>query len=127
LSHIFFCLSGLDYSHKAPQRKEGVGMMTRRWSEEEVLDQTACVMAECSERATRCVALQIVLDELIESVGPWKLAHFIATTPNKAAATALERYLGTHWPNYSYTVEQMLAATHWTKETHELEREFGGD
>lgn len=102
-------------------------MMTRRWSEEEVLDQTACVMAECSERATRCVALQIVLDELIESVGPWKLAHFIATTPNKAAATALERYLGTHWPDCARSVEGMIEAASWQKGEEEIEREFGGD
>ncbi len=102
-------------------------MTTRSWDDEEVLDQTACLVTECGERASRCWALQMALDELIGHVGPWKVAHFIATTPNKAAATALERYLEIHWPNYAYTVEQMLAATNWTKEADELEREFGGD
>jgi GAF domain-containing protein len=51
-------------------------MMTRRWSEEEILEQTTCVMAECGERATRCAVLQLVLDELIESVGAVEVGAF---------------------------------------------------
>jgi hypothetical protein len=100
---------------------------TRRWSEEEILDQAACVMTECGERATRCVMLQIVLDELIESVGPWKLAHFMATSKNQAAATALGKYLERYWPDYAHKVTEMLAAASWRKGEEELEREFGGD
>lgn len=102
-------------------------MTTHRWNEEEVLDQTACMMIECGERASRCLVLQIVLDELIESVGPWKLAHFIATAPNKAAATALEHYLEIHWPDYAHSVERMIEAVTWKKGEEELEREFGDD
>ncbi len=100
---------------------------TRRWSEEEILDQAACVMTECGERATRCVMLQIVLDELIERVGPWKLAHFIATSKNQAAAAALGRYLEQNWPDYAHKVTEMLEAATWQKGEEELEREFGGD
>lgn len=100
---------------------------TRRWSEEEILDQAACVMTECGERATRCVMLQIVLDELIERVGPWKLAHFIATSRNQAAAMALGRYLEQNWPDYAHKVTEMLEAATWQKGEEELEREFGGD
>jgi hypothetical protein len=84
-------------------------------------------MAECGERASRCIVLQIVLDELIESVGPWKLAHFIATASNKTAATALERYLEIHWPDYARSVESMIEAATWRKGDEELEREFGDD
>jgi hypothetical protein len=84
-------------------------------------------MTECGERATRCAVLQVVLDELIESVGPWKLAHFIATAPNKAAATALEHYLEIHWPDCAHSVERMLEAATWKKGEEELEREFGED
>ena len=102
-------------------------MTTRRWSEEEILDQTACVMVECGTRADRCAVLEIVLDELIESMGPWKLAHFIATTPNKTAAVALGRYLEAHWPDYAHSVEEMIEAASWKKGEEELEREFGGD
>jgi GAF domain-containing protein len=102
-------------------------MMTRRWSEEEILEQTTCVMAECGERATRCAVLQLVLDELIESMGPWKLAHFIATTKNQAAAAALEKYVEMHWPDYARKVTELLEATAWQKGEEELEREFGGD
>ncbi|GBC75878.1 hypothetical protein HRbin07_00070 [bacterium HR07] len=102
-------------------------MLTRRWSEEEILDQTACVMAECGEQATRCFVLQVVLDELIESVGPWKLAHFLATTKNQAAATTLERYLEKNWPDYAHKVAELLEAAAWQKGEEELEREFGGD
>ncbi len=100
---------------------------TRRWSEEEILDQAACVMTECGERATQCFVLQIVLDELIESVGPWKLAHFIATSKNQAAATALGKYLERYWPDYAHKVMEMLEATSWQKGEEELEREFGDD
>jgi GAF domain-containing protein len=102
-------------------------MMTRRWSEEEILEQATCVMAECGERATRCAVLQLVLDELIESVGPWKLAHFIATTKNQAAAAALEKYVEMHWPDCAHKVAELLEATAWQKGEEELEREFGGD
>ncbi len=102
-------------------------MVTRRWSEEEILDQAACVMAECGARATRCFVLQVVLDELIESVGPWKLAHFIATSKNQAAATALGKYLEQNWPDYAHSVEEMIEAASWKKGEEELEREFGED
>lgn len=102
-------------------------MMTRKWSEEEILDQAACLMTECGERATRCIMLQIVLDELIESVGPWKLAHFIATSKNQTAAAALEKYLEQNWPDYAHKVTEMLEAATWRKGEEELEREFGGD
>ncbi len=102
-------------------------MVTRRWSEEEILDQATCVMTECGERATRYAVLQVVLDELIESVGPWKLAHFIATTENQAAAAALEKYVEMHWPDYAHKVKELLEATAWQKGEEELEREFGGD
>jgi len=102
-------------------------MVTRRWSEEEILDQATCMMTECGERATRCAVLQLVLDELIESVGPWKLAHFIATTKNQAAAAALEKYVELHWPDYAHKVTELLEATAWQKGEEELEREFGGD
>lgn len=101
--------------------------MTKRWDEEEALGEAATLVAECGERSKDCWALQTVLDELIEFVGPWKLAHFIATTPNKAAATALERYLETHWPDYAHSVEQLIEATNWAKEGERLEREFGAD
>lgn len=102
-------------------------MLTRQWSEEEILDQAACVMTECGERATRCFVLQIVLDELIESVGPWKLAHFLATTKNHTAAAALSHYLERNWPDCAHKVTEMLEAASWQKGEEELEREFGGD
>lgn len=81
-------------------------------------------MVECANRD--CWALRVVLDEVIESLGPWWLAHFIATTQNKAAAAALENYLKIHWPAYAESVEQLIAAASWTKETN-LAREFGED
>ncbi len=102
-------------------------MTTRRWSDEDMLEQTTCAITECGERATRCFVLQMVLGELIESVGPWKLAHFIATTKNQAAATALEKYVEGHWPDYAHKVAELLEAAAWKRGEEELEREFGGD
>lgn len=96
--------------------------MNTPWDEEEALGQTANLLVECSGRD--CWALRVVLDEVIGSLGPWWLAHFIATTQNKSAAAALEGYLQTHWPAYAESVEQLIAAASWTKETN-LAREFG--
>ncbi len=101
--------------------------MTKRWDEEEALGKAATLVAECGERSKDCWALQTVLDELIEFVGPWKLAHFIATTTNPTAATALKRYLEAHWPDYLRSIKEMIAATSWKKGEEELEREFGDD
>lgn len=101
--------------------------MTKRWDEEEALGRAATLVAECGERSKDCWALQTVLDELIEFVGPWKLAHFIATTPNKDAALALEQYLETHWSDYARSVAEMIEAANWKKGAEEIEREFGDD
>lgn len=101
--------------------------MSVRWDEEEALDQTACLLAECGERGKSCWALQVVLDEVIQSVGPWWLAHFIATTPNRPAADALEEYLKAKWPAHAERVAQMIEATNWTEETNHLARELGED
>ncbi len=100
-----------------------------RWSEneQEMLGKSADLLAECGERGLECWALQAVLDELITKVGPWWLAHFIATTPNKAAAAALEGYLQKHWPAHAEATRQLITAADWSREASELERDFGGD
>jgi len=95
------------------------------WDEQEALGQSANLLAECSNKG--CWALRLVLDEIIEGVGPSWVAHFIATAKNKAAAGALESYLRTHWPAYAQSVKQLIASTNWTKENEEIEKEFGGD
>ncbi len=101
--------------------------MKKHWDEEEAIGQTASLLAECGERGPQCWALQVVLDEVIEKVGPSWLAHFIATTDNESAAVALEGYLKTHWPAYAKLVEQLGAGVNWTKETDGLIKEFGED
>lgn len=98
-----------------------------RWDEQEALGKSAQLLAECGERSSQCWALQAVLDAVIEGVGPWWLAHFLATTPNREAAEALEGYLEERWPAYAETIEQLMVATDWSGETSELERDFGGD
>lgn len=99
--------------------------LTGAWDEEEALGQTANLLAECGKRG--CWALRVVLDEVIEGLGPWWLAHFIATTPNKTAVAALEGYLKAQWPAYAEAVEQLIAAANWTKEANGLPKEFGED
>ncbi len=102
--------------------------MKRRWDdEEEALGQTAGLLAECGEKGKNCWALYVVMDEVIETVGPSWLAHFIATTKNKVAAVELQSYLQAHWPAYAELVEQLLAGTNWTRETDGLEKDFGDD
>jgi len=101
--------------------------MKTRWDEEEALGQTAGLLAECGERGKNCWALHVVMDEVIESVGPSWLAHFITTTNNQAAASELQRYLKAHWPAYAELVEQLLEGTQWTKETNGFEKDFGED
>ena len=101
--------------------------MKPRWDEEEALGQTTCLLAECGIRGKDCWALQVVLDEVIESVGPWWLAHFITTTPNRPAAAALESYLRARWPTHADSVEELIAAANWTKEGNSMAKEFGDD
>ncbi|OGF54463.1 MAG: hypothetical protein A2Z21_00700 [Candidatus Fraserbacteria bacterium RBG_16_55_9] len=101
--------------------------MKTRWDEEEALGQSAELLAECGERGKHCWALHVVMDEVIESVGPSWLAHFMATTKNKAAAAELGGYLKSHWPAYAELVEQLLESTNWTRESNGLEKDFGDD
>lgn len=98
-----------------------------RWDEQEALDKSAQLLAECGQGGSPCWALRAVLDAVIEGMGPWWLAHFLATTPNREAAEALEGYLEERWPAYAETIEQLTAAADWSGETSELERDFGGD
>jgi hypothetical protein len=95
------------------------------WDEQEALGQTANLLADCSNKG--CWALRVVLDEIIESVGPSWVAHFLATAKNKPAAEALASYITTHWPAYAQTVQQMIASTNWSKETDSIAKEFGDD
>jgi len=99
--------------------------MNKLWDEVEALEQTASLLVECADK--HCWALRVVLDELIESVGPSWLAHCIATTKNKAAAAALGRYLRARWPAYAQSVEQLMASTRWTRESNNMTKDFGED
>lgn len=101
--------------------------MQRHWDEEEALGQSAALLAECGPRGQTCWALQVVLDEVIQSVGPWWLAHFLETTTNEAAASALQDYLKDRWPTYAELVDRLIETTHWTRETEELARDLGED
>lgn len=101
--------------------------MKARWDEEEALGQSAELLVECGERAKHCWALHVVVDEVIESVGPSWLAHFIATTKNQAAAGELKSYLRAHWPAYAELVDQLLEGTNWDRETNGFEKDFGDD
>jgi hypothetical protein len=101
--------------------------MNPRWDEEEALGESVDLLVECGERGRSCWALRAVLDEVIARVGPWWLANFIATTPNKPAASAMEEYLATYWPAYAESVEQLIAASNWTKDANSMAKEFGED
>jgi hypothetical protein len=101
--------------------------MEKRWDEQEALEQSARQLAECGEKGSECWVLRMVLDEVIESVGPWWLAHFISTTQNEEAASALKGYLVSRWPAHAEMVDNLIKAASWTKEERELARELGED
>ncbi len=95
------------------------------WDEQEALGQSANLLAECSQKG--CWALSVVLDEIVESVGPNWIAHFIATNQNPQASGALKDYLKMHWPTYAQSVDQLITSTNWNKETDKIPQEFGED
>lgn len=102
-------------------------MDVKRWDLDEALGKSTDLLIECGERGMTCWALQAVLDEIIHSGGPWWLAHFLQTTPNETAAQALRGYLQAYWPAYWESVNGLMAATRWTRESEDVPRDFGED
>jgi hypothetical protein len=39
----------------------------------------------------------------------------------------MEEYLATYWPAYAESVEQLIAASNWTKDANSMAKEFGED
>jgi hypothetical protein len=97
------------------------------WNEEQSIAESATLLAECGNRGQSCWALQEVLDSIIESVGPWWIAHFMETSTNEKAKKALMAYLEKHRPADGEIVDQLVTAVHWRSAKSGLEKDFGGD
>jgi len=95
--------------------------------DEEELEQACSLLSEGGERCQRCWALSRALGGLIEELGPWKLAHFIAMSQDAAMAQAVRQYLETAWPTQALQIEQLIEATDWSQQSPELARGFGSD
>jgi hypothetical protein len=65
------------------------------------------------------------LDRLLEKLGPHHLAHYLITTPDREAASALQDYLKEHWPAYLQLVERLVRAARRTPEDEDLLSDFG--
>ena len=69
------------------------------------------------------------LDRLIESLGPFPVAHFLVRSNDADAVAALRCYLHTHWRAWANFIEQMIAAARRDRDSifDEIARDFGGD
>lgn len=69
------------------------------------------------------------LDQLIYSLGPFPVAHFLVRSNDAKAVAALRRYLHTHWRAWANFIEQMIAAARRDRDSifDEIIRDFGGD
>ncbi|HED04936.1 MAG TPA: hypothetical protein ENI60_09335 [Candidatus Fraserbacteria bacterium] len=91
------------------------------------VEQASTLLAEGGERCQQCWAFSRALGGLIEELGPWQIAHFLAMTQNAEAAQALRRYLRSSDPDYANHVAQLIEATDWSQQSPELARGFGSD
>lgn len=102
-------------------------MKSKKTDDLTIINNSACLLAECGEKGNSCWAIQEILDALIESVGPWWIANYLETCENEDAKKALMGYLEANWPAEAEVVEQILQAAHWRSAKSGLEQDFGGD